>query len=54
VRAPWLDQYLHELLGFPNSRNDDQIDSTSQFLMWAERRAPQYELGLPIVVYGAQ
>lgn len=34
--APWLDDLLHEFLAFPNSRHDDQIDSTSQFLNWAE------------------
>jgi predicted phage terminase large subunit-like protein len=34
--APWLDTLLHELMAFPNSRHDDQIDSVSQFLNWAE------------------
>jgi predicted phage terminase large subunit-like protein len=34
--APWLSAFLHELLGFPNARHDDQIDSISQFLNWAE------------------
>ena len=32
--APWLNEYLIELLGFPNTRHDDQVDSTSQFLAW--------------------
>jgi predicted phage terminase large subunit-like protein len=35
--APWLDAYLKELLGFPNSSHDDQVDSTSQaleYLSW--------------------
>ncbi len=36
--APWLAEFLHELLAFPNSRHDDQIDSLSQFLNWAETR----------------
>ena len=36
--APWLDAFLHELLAFPQSRHDDQIDSVSQFLNWAESR----------------
>jgi predicted phage terminase large subunit-like protein len=35
--APWLGDLLHELLAFPNGRHDDQIDSISQFLNWAER-----------------
>jgi predicted phage terminase large subunit-like protein len=30
--APWLDAYLRELLGFPGSKFDDQVDSTSQAL----------------------
>lgn len=36
--APWLDDFLHEILAFPSSGHDDQIDSVSQFLNWAERR----------------
>jgi predicted phage terminase large subunit-like protein len=35
-QAPWLAEYLHELLAFPNGRYDDQCDATSQFLQWAE------------------
>ena len=34
--APWLSEFLHEILAFPNSRYDDQIDSVSQFLKRAE------------------
>ena len=30
--APWLDAFLAELTSFPNSRHDDQVDSTSQAL----------------------
>ena len=37
--APWLDVFLTELLGFPNSKHDDQVDSVSQFLTWASGRA---------------
>jgi len=36
--APWLSDCLHEILSFPNTRYDDQIDSLSQFLKWAEAR----------------
>jgi predicted phage terminase large subunit-like protein len=32
--APWLAEYLHELVVFPNGRHDDQVDSTAQFLDW--------------------
>lgn len=31
---PWLDTYLHELVSFPNSTNDDQVDSTVFALAW--------------------
>ena len=26
--ADWLDPYLKELISFPNSKHDDQVDST--------------------------
>ena len=32
--APWLDTYLLELLSFPNSKNDDQVDFTVFALAW--------------------
>lgn len=32
--APWLADYELELVSFPGSENDDQVDSTSQFLTW--------------------
>lgn len=31
-RAPWLDLYQRELLGFPGTKFDDQVDSTTQAL----------------------
>jgi predicted phage terminase large subunit-like protein len=37
--APWLAAYLHELTTFPNSKYDDQVDSTSQALAWIKRVA---------------
>jgi predicted phage terminase large subunit-like protein len=33
--APWLDTYVQELVGFPNAKNDDQVDSTVFALAWA-------------------
>ncbi|TWJ06623.1 phage terminase large subunit [Altererythrobacter ishigakiensis] len=39
--APWLATYQQELLGFPNARHDDQVDSTSQALQWFQRRLRQ-------------
>ncbi|WP_295441517.1 phage terminase large subunit [uncultured Thiodictyon sp.] len=32
--APWLAEYLDELIRFPAGANDDQVDSTSQYLHW--------------------
>jgi predicted phage terminase large subunit-like protein len=32
--AHWLDSYLLELISFPNSTNDDQVDSTVFALAW--------------------
>ncbi|MDG2285334.1 MAG: phage terminase large subunit, partial [Alphaproteobacteria bacterium] len=34
--AHWLAEFRSELLHFPNGKHDDQIDSLSQFLEWAE------------------
>jgi predicted phage terminase large subunit-like protein len=36
--APWLPEYEAELLAFPNGTDDDQVDSTSQYLKWAVSR----------------
>ena len=33
--APWLDTYLNELISFPNSKFDDQVDSTVFALAWS-------------------
>jgi len=30
--APWLAEYQHEMSVFPNGKQDDQVDSTAQFL----------------------
>jgi predicted phage terminase large subunit-like protein len=30
--APWLDEYVTELVGFPGTKHDDQVDSTTQAL----------------------
>jgi predicted phage terminase large subunit-like protein len=31
-QTPWLDEYIREITGFPGSKHDDQVDSTSQAL----------------------
>ena len=36
--APWLIAFEHELLGFPNTKHDDQVDSVSQYLNYALTR----------------
>jgi len=32
ANAPWLDDYVVELVGFPGTKHDDQVDSTTQAL----------------------
>ena len=36
--APWLGAFLSEVLAFPNSKHDDQIDSMQQFLQYMRMR----------------
>jgi predicted phage terminase large subunit-like protein len=31
-KAPWLNEYIQEITGFPGAKHDDQVDSTSQAL----------------------
>ncbi len=38
--APWLGPYLNELLAFPASKYDDQVDSTSQALKYLTTKLP--------------
>ena len=37
--ADWLDNFLLEILGIPQAKHDDQVDSVSQFLKWVSTRA---------------
>ena len=37
--APWLEPFRHELRGFPFGRNDDQVDSMTQFIEYYLHRA---------------
>jgi predicted phage terminase large subunit-like protein len=50
--APWLHDFLNEVLGFPNVRHDDQVDSLSQFLYWVQRDPHQNRVSLvgPIIL----
>ena len=45
--APWLADFLNELLAFPNGRHDDQVDSVSQLLLWWQA---MLHLEVPIVM----
>ena len=39
--AHWLQDYVAELTGFPGTKFDDQVDSTTQFLdYWGNRKPP--------------
>ena len=49
--APWLSALKAELLGFPNVRYDDQVDSVTQALAWIEKRKQSYvPIVCPIIV----
>lgn len=37
-RAHWAGEFTGELLGFPSSRYDDQVDALSQLLIWVQER----------------
>ena len=46
--APWLGEFLKELLGFPNVTFNDQVDSVSQYLIWDRNRSrPIFEVFWP-------
>ena len=34
TEAPWLASFLHELLGFPRTAKDDQVDALVHLLAW--------------------
>ncbi|SHK51996.1 phage uncharacterized protein (putative large terminase), C-terminal domain-containing protein [Shimia gijangensis] len=43
--APWLPTFKRELQSFPRGRNDDQVDSFSQFLNWSKGNGFNRALG---------
>src|SRR5262249_44829616 len=48
---PWLSGLKAELLGFPNVRHDDQVDSVTQALSWiGQRRLNKVTCVAPIIV----
>jgi predicted phage terminase large subunit-like protein len=48
AQAPWLDELRTELAAFPQGRNDDQVDSMSQFLAWHFGRRSRSMVLVPI------
>jgi len=42
-KADWLDAYESEMYLFPNSKHDDQVDSTSQAIRWMHQTATSVE-----------
>jgi len=52
TKASWLSGLIAELLGFPNTKHDDQVDSVSQALSWIKQhRQNQIAFATPIVIY---
>jgi predicted phage terminase large subunit-like protein len=53
--APWLSTLKAELLGFPNAKHDDQVDSVTQALSWLwQNRKKQASWVEPIIVTAAR
>jgi predicted phage terminase large subunit-like protein len=48
--APWLADFEKELLSFPNSKHDDQVDALVQILEWNSptRMRNEVDLGQPV------
>ena len=42
MEAPWLHEYIREITGFPGSKHDDQVDSTTQALEYLGVFAPPH------------
>jgi phage terminase large subunit-like protein len=46
----WLAEFERELLGFPNSKNDDQVDALTQALDHLRGQEPSIAWDLPVVL----
>lgn len=44
--AAWLDDFLIEILAFPNAAHDDQVDALSQLMTWHYERAPKRAIAI--------
>jgi predicted phage terminase large subunit-like protein len=51
TKTPWLSSLMAELLGFPNVKHDDQVDSVSQALSWIKRRRQNQITFVPPIVF---
>jgi len=38
ANSPWVHDYIEESVAFPKGKHDDQVDTTSQVLLWLVRR----------------
>ena len=47
AEAEWLETFRDEVVSFPMGKNDDQIDSMSQFLRWRKARNWQIQHAPP-------
>jgi predicted phage terminase large subunit-like protein len=44
--APWLGEFLIEMLAFPHGKHDDQVDALSQLMTWHYERRPKHVIGI--------
>ena len=44
--APWISDYIEELVAFPKGKHDDQCDATAQFLIRAKNNSFAWLEGL--------
>lgn len=44
--AAWLDDFLVEILAFPNAAHDDQVDALSQLMTWHYERGPKRAIAI--------
>ncbi len=49
--ASWLADFQHEVVSFPKGKHDDQVDSMSQFLIWAKNKTQYTGPLIPIIAY---
>lgn len=49
AEASWLNDLILELLQFPAGRNDDQVDSISQFLNWEIHQHVEYAKHIKVI-----